>query len=122
MSEAESPDNKQAVWRTNPDQSGISGCMGDIGSHAAHFVLYAVLAALIAASIWSWKLGYQLRWVVVAAVIAALYGVSDEYHQTFVVGRSATITDVFTDAVGAIFSAAGLWLLVKLSRGRLVHE
>lgn len=27
--------NKQAVWRTDPASSGLSGCMGDIGTHAA---------------------------------------------------------------------------------------
>uniref|UniRef100_A6VTP2 Oxidoreductase domain protein n=1 Tax=Marinomonas sp. (strain MWYL1) TaxID=400668 RepID=A6VTP2_MARMS len=26
--------NKQATWRSDPEQSGIAGCMGDIGSHA----------------------------------------------------------------------------------------
>ncbi|WP_165830449.1 Gfo/Idh/MocA family protein [Flavobacterium aquariorum] len=32
--------NKQAVWRTDPSKSGISGCMGDIGTHAAHLAEY----------------------------------------------------------------------------------
>ena len=71
-------------------------------------------AALIQTSLWGWNSGFHLRWAVVAAVIAALYGVSDEYHQSLVVGRSSTIADVLTDAVGATFSAAGLWFTVKL--------
>lgn len=37
---AEPADNKQASWRTNPDQAGISNCMGDIGSHIEHTVSY----------------------------------------------------------------------------------
>lgn len=32
--------NKQAVWRTDPTKSGISGCMGDIGTHAAQLAEY----------------------------------------------------------------------------------
>nr|WP_294932747.1 Gfo/Idh/MocA family oxidoreductase [uncultured Flavobacterium sp.] len=32
--------NKQATWRTDPSKSGISGCMGDIGTHAAHLAEY----------------------------------------------------------------------------------
>jgi predicted dehydrogenase len=32
--------NKQAVWRTDPSKSGISGCMGDIGTHAAQLAEY----------------------------------------------------------------------------------
>ena len=32
--------NAQAAWRTDPTKSGKSGCMGDIGSHAAHLTEY----------------------------------------------------------------------------------
>lgn len=32
--------NKQASWRTDPKRSGKSGCMGDIGTHAAHLAEY----------------------------------------------------------------------------------
>lgn len=32
--------NKQASWRTDPTKSGISGCMGDIGTHAAQLAEY----------------------------------------------------------------------------------
>lgn len=32
--------NAQAAWRTDPSRSGKSGCMGDIGTHAAHLAEY----------------------------------------------------------------------------------
>ena len=32
--------NAQAAWRTDPKKSGKSGCMGDIGTHAAHLAEY----------------------------------------------------------------------------------
>jgi Predicted dehydrogenases and related proteins len=32
--------NAQAAWRTDPKKSGKSGCMGDIGTHAAHLTEY----------------------------------------------------------------------------------
>jgi predicted dehydrogenase len=32
--------NQQAAWRTDPKKSGKSGCMGDIGTHAAHLSEY----------------------------------------------------------------------------------
>ena len=32
--------NAQAAWRTDPKKSGKSGCMGDIGTHAAHLSEY----------------------------------------------------------------------------------
>lgn len=37
---SESEGNKQAIWRTDPSKSGISGCMGDIGTHAAQLAEY----------------------------------------------------------------------------------
>lgn len=36
----ESSGSKQAAWRTDPKRSGIAGCMGDIGTHAAHLAEY----------------------------------------------------------------------------------
>jgi predicted dehydrogenase len=38
MSEKEG--NAQAAWRTDPKRSGKSGCMGDIGTHAANLAEY----------------------------------------------------------------------------------
>ena len=32
--------NVQASWRTDPSRSGAAGCMGDIGTHAAHLAEY----------------------------------------------------------------------------------
>ncbi len=32
--------SKQAAWRTDPARSGISGCIGDIGSHCENLVSY----------------------------------------------------------------------------------
>ncbi len=36
----EDSDHKQASWRTDPTRSGVSGCMGDIGSHAENLAEY----------------------------------------------------------------------------------
>ena len=36
----EDADNKQAAWRLDPKQAGVSSCMGDIGVHAANLAEY----------------------------------------------------------------------------------
>ena len=52
-----------------------------------------------------------------AAALAAVYGVSDELHQSFVPGRTADGADVVADAVGAVLGAgAGTWTLAALDR------
>jgi predicted dehydrogenase len=37
---SEKEGNAQAAWRTDPTKSGKAGCMGDIGTHAAHLAEY----------------------------------------------------------------------------------
>ena len=37
---SEKEGSKQAEWRTDPNRSGKAGCMGDIGTHAAHLAEY----------------------------------------------------------------------------------
>lgn len=32
--------NKQAMWRTDPSQSGVAGCMGDLGIHGENLMEY----------------------------------------------------------------------------------
>jgi predicted dehydrogenase len=39
--------NAQAAWRTDPKKSGKSGCMGDIGTHAAHLAEYITGAKIV---------------------------------------------------------------------------
>ncbi|HHT43566.1 MAG TPA: Gfo/Idh/MocA family oxidoreductase [Firmicutes bacterium] len=38
--ELEKEGNKQAAWRTDPKQAGISNCVGDIGSHIENTISY----------------------------------------------------------------------------------
>ncbi len=70
----------------------------------AHIAAYAVLALLAR------RAGLSL---VPAAVLAALYAVSDEFHQTFIPGRNGTVADVLIDLVGV---ALGLPLYPQLVR------
>lgn len=38
MEPVENTGNKQAVWRTDPTKSGVSGCVGDIGTHGENLL------------------------------------------------------------------------------------
>jgi predicted dehydrogenase len=38
--QAENTDNKQAKWRTDPEKSGLAGCLGDIGTHAFNLACF----------------------------------------------------------------------------------
>jgi VanZ family protein len=53
-----------------------------------------------------------------AVVLAVLYGGSDEFHQSFVPGRTSDIADLRADAIGATV-AVGLAGVISRFRGRV---
>lgn len=64
---------------------------------------------------------YRAEWVkkyifVLAALIACLFAATDEFHQIYVPGRSATLSDMFSDWFGAIMTLVAIWLFLKLKR------
>ena len=73
-----------------------------------HFSGYAALATL-----WIWALRRSFRHAIpISVAISLVYAASDEYHQTFVPGRTGTPIDVAIDAAGI---ALVVWL-VRRSR------
>jgi VanZ family protein len=44
-----------------------------------------------------------------AIAITVGYGITDEWHQTFVAGRSADLADIYADAAGALGATAVCW-------------
>ena len=88
-------------------------------SYLAHAFLYGALAVLVQMAIWGWNPRRQLMWVVAAAVFAAFYGITDEYHQSFVAGRSASMSDVVLNSVAALGAASLHWAWsTRLARPR----
>jgi VanZ family protein len=78
-----------------------------------HAVEYAVLAALLGRAL----LGEGLGWVTsfaAAALLAAAYGATDEYHQLFVPLRNGDLQDWMVDLAGACLGAA----VVSASRNK----
>jgi VanZ family protein len=71
-----------------------------------HVTGYAMLTAL-----WAWALqGVVRRPVLIAVCIALAYACTDEFHQTFVRGRSGTPRDVGIDAIGMAIAALLIWM------------
>jgi VanZ family protein len=66
---------------------------------AAHFFSFALLGFLFAKALNSPRLGFML---------AALYGIADEVHQSFVPLRDADFWDWVADALGAYFGAGAI--------------
>jgi VanZ family protein len=71
-----------------------------------HFALYAVLGALVlnAMLLQAPAMSPGQR-IIFAAVICALYGVTDEIHQYFVPTRKMDVLDMMANALGSTFGA-----------------
>jgi hypothetical protein len=79
-----------------------------------HGLVYGLLAVSI---LWALERGFGtvpvVRNIWLAAMLAALYGVTDEVHQWFVPGRMATWQDWAADAAGSVVGVWLVWLLVR---------
>lgn len=73
-----------------------------------HLGVYAVLGLLFLFSLKNWR--QRLTWKTVALVTLAttLYGISDEFHQSFVPGRYPEPADVVADGLGGFLAAFGV--------------
>lgn len=69
-----------------------------------HFVAYGILGVLIcraANTVGRWRHSWGTL-ICIGVVAATLYGASDEWHQSFVAGRSAEATDLIADFAGSV--------------------
>jgi VanZ family protein len=77
---------------------------------AAHFIAYAILTLAWIRAFAGGRLTAAPAELLAAFAIAALFGLSDEFHQSFVPGRESSGWDVLADALGAAAAALGCWL------------
>jgi VanZ family protein len=68
-----------------------------------HLVMYGVLGALASRAAWLPAHGWRSALVLVGVVVFAAF---DEWHQSFVPGRSADPLDWVADAIGAVAGTA----------------
>jgi VanZ family protein len=93
-------------FSAQPDLSSGLGTIDVVARKLVHLVEYGFLCFL-------WWRAFSPsaspgRAALAAFVVSALYAVTDEYHQSFVEGRSASALDVAIDSTGAALVALRL--------------
>jgi len=83
----------------------ISNFVNDVMLHTlvrkgAHLTVYFILGILVYRAMCSNQVSKK-RVLATALLLCVVYAISDEFHQTFIIGRSGQITDVFIDSIGA---------------------
>lgn len=75
---------------------------------AAHFCIYGLLAASVVLAHSSVSRTKNPRRVCLATlVVCLLFGISDEFHQSFIPGRFVSGADVLADMAGAVAVISG---------------
>lgn len=86
-----------------------TGAVGRIPDWLTHGAAYLVLAVLLLRALCGGTgRPFATRAALLTVLLATVYGVSDEWHQSFVPGRDSSAGDVAKDAAGA---ALGVGLL-----------
>jgi VanZ family protein len=83
----------------------------DVIRKCGHLVEYFVFGWLLFRAIRTPKEAWQLRWALLAILIAALYASSDEIHQIFVPSRGASFWDALLDTSGASVAQLAVWIV-----------
>lgn len=80
---------------------------------SAHFIEYVILATLLYRGLINSKINSKkAMWL--SVLVAFLYAVSDEYHQSFVSGRGPAVRDVVIDVFGAAFALFSIIENIKI--------
>lgn len=85
--------------------------------YVAHALNYGVLSVLLILALargdWPAMTGSLMA---SGVVLTVLLGIGDEFHQSFIPGREATVQDIMADAVGACAGASVVAVVVALRR------
>jgi len=82
-------------------KSGLPERWDSFLAKLSHFLEYAILTFLLIRALQEHKLTKK-KTLFLAVILAMGYAFSDEYHQSFILGRNASLRDVFIDSLGIL--------------------
>ena len=110
------------IFALSAQPKAISAPSIPSGDQLLHVVQYSILGFLMARAIFSLHpRRSQIVLLVLSIVLSVLFAFSDEIHQFFVAGRTASVADVMADGVGAFIGAMAYWG-VPLTKRAVSHR
>jgi VanZ family protein len=79
-----------------------------------HALVYSVLGGLCFLALRRTRPMKTSRLIVLSVLLGTVYGLSDEFHQLFVAGRSADLHDALADCIGALLGASAVAMLLTM--------
>lgn len=95
---------------TELEKENIAENLTFIVRKGAHFCAYAVFGVLVFFLLAEYGIK-RLRQLIFSVGAAFLYACSDEFHQTFIKGRSGELRDIIIDTLGALFGVLAISLI-----------
>mgnify|MGYP005790170019 CR=1 FL=1 len=78
----------------------------------AHFSIYALLGFLLMGLASTYNICNKKK-IILSLIVGILYASLDEFHQSFIPGRTALVTDVLIDTAGTTTGIIIMWLIIK---------
>lgn len=86
-------------------------------AHASEYFVFTVLILVVLKN--SGVSGVKMY--VIASIICFIYSCTDEYHQTFVNGRTGQFSDVLIDTLGGFISCIIYNIIIKINKCKKEH-
>lgn len=108
--------NATGITDTHPSDDKITSIVEKLNKplrKCAHATVYFVLALLLINALTVSKVSLK-KTLIITLIVCFLYACTDEYHQTFVKGRTGQFSDVLIDTTGALIEE-GIYSLYYLA-------
>ena len=93
-------------------KSGLPQTSDFLFGKLAHFLEYAILTFLLIRALSNYQISKR-KIIYLAIVLSVLYAFSDEYHQSFIIGRDSSFNDIVVDGLGILLTT---WL----NKGKMI--
>ena len=112
VTEAITKDVKSIQKLNKNEKAKVIDKIEDVIRKIAHFSLYALVGFLLMALFSTYNINEKNK-IISTIIIGAIYAISDEFHQSFISGRSGQVSDVFLDTLGVTVGGLFILLIIK---------
>lgn len=113
VTEAITKDIKSIQKLNKNEKAKVIDKIEDVIRKIAHFSLYALVGLLLMALFSTYNINEKNK-IISTIIIGAIYAISDEFHQSFISGRSGQVSDVFLDTLGVTVGGLFILLIIKI--------
>ena len=104
--------------KTQTEKKKLEKKVNDTLRTLAHFSLFALMGLfLMAAMLSSFSHKKSVTYLfILTLIIVLMYALSDEYHQTFIPGRTAQLIDIIVDFSGCLLTSGTIYIIKKFKK------